>query len=169
MPSEINFDGYYSVLPVPRGWVDLNLLLKKYDRAVKNLYGSKAAISFNKMLQKEFTAEAIDFGRLDETDQEEILLRLLRSSEDRSRWLDLLMRSRAGWPGLDMLQNYGKSIIGDNRAAIERMYSRKEFQRKFSSALSVPLIARHSLGNYGKIETWFSESRSYRLLMSAKR
>lgn len=123
----IDLSGLYRRLDVPLAWVDAARLRQSMGHALERVmsaYGrQEAPADLERLWFSAVSDDCIDFGRLDETAQEEVIRHLIASPDDRGG-----LRP----PRLDPGVNSAGARVNRNRAVVESGFSIAGYGRRLS-------------------------------------
>jgi len=161
----VDLGGLYRRLEIPRGWLDAARFRQATDEAlgrVMSAYGRKATTADLERLWCAAVSDGrVDFGRLDETAQEEVIRHLIDSPEDRG---DLRP------PRLDSDPRTAAARTAGNRAVVEKAYSIAGYGRRlteiYTELLTEPLAKKLDSANGGALLDCFLAPERLFLLRS---
>jgi len=121
---DIRLDGLYRHVLIPRDWIDLNIFRRKIERGYSQwrcAYGRpEKPDETERAFQAAMVDDRIDFGRLDEALQRNVICRLAVSAQMRSEIHPHQLLGVEPSP----------SVIMRNRAAIRRIYGPDRYRRQ---------------------------------------
>jgi len=157
----INLDGLYRHVLVPRDWIDLNIFRRKiacgYAQWLSN-YGRPADNQATEWaIQAALANERIDFGRLDEALQQDVIRRLAGSHRMRS---ELEPRQLFAAPP-------APAVMIRNRETIRRMYGmeryRQQLEQVYASVGNSTAEPLHSIAGNVLLDQFLAPDRFYLL------
>ncbi|MCG2659774.1 MAG: glycosyltransferase [Kiritimatiellae bacterium] len=121
---DIHLDGLYRHVLIPRDWIDLNIFRRKIESGYSQWRSAYGRPENNNETERAFQAamvdDRIDFGRLDEALQQNVICRLAVSTQMRSEINPHQLLGAAP----------SQPVIIQNREAIRRIYGSDRYRRQ---------------------------------------
>jgi hypothetical protein len=155
----------YTRLPVPKQWVELDAMRKRFRSIGNRCFDSLPQKQlFSHRLEKLINGATVDFALLDDRMQMDLIDKLCGSERLMEVWRTLLKEKQPGWPGLaSVLTGSSSFTVEQNRGFMAWELSFNHFARAFGKCFSsVPQVMNRG-GNRKRVRDAFIDPTIFRV------